>query len=235
MKKAFIVVAPDTDAGKTWITGHLLKELHERTSSAMVMKPIQTGAGNIDGRRISEDVTECLRISGVEAPCEIYHEIVPYLFDAPCSPHLAAELEGEKAIDITLIKKHFHSLAKRYDYILVETAGGILSPINAQETILDMVLALEMPLIVVSPNRLGAISQTLSTLKILVDSGCSIATVIMNDLVVPKGAFEELLLQENLQAVSSFSTISHCYRIPFTKDSHIISDALTHIVDKILL
>lgn len=234
MNKAFLIVAPDTDAGKTWITGHLLKELHNRTNSAMVMKPVQTGAIVQEGRKISEDIAECSRISGVEAPIEIYHELVPYLFDAPCSPHLAAALEDADEIDIAQIKKHFHSLSEKYDHILVETAGGILSPINQKETVLDIALALDIPLIVVSPNRLGAISQTLATVKILVDSGCTIAAVIMNDMIVPHKGFDEILLEENLNAVSSFSAIPHCYRVPFSSESNTISKALSPIVDSIL-
>lgn len=230
-----MIVAPDTDAGKTWVTGHLLKEFHKKSNSAMVMKPIQTGAVTEGDRRVSEDIRECSRISGVEAPSDIYHELVPYLFNAPCSPHLAAELEGEEEINLSVIVKHYHKLATKYDYLLVETAGGILSPINRRETVLDLILKLDLPLIVVSPNKLGAISQTLSTIKILKESGCTIAAVVMNDMQATESDFDELLLQENCNAVSSFSNTSHCFRLPFTKESDLISEALSPLVDTILL
>lgn len=231
---SFAIVAPDTDAGKTWITSHILKALYKINPSAMVMKPVQTGAIYKDGKPLSEDIEECCRIAGIEISKEDYPLLVPYLFNKPCSPHLAAELDNATPIDLQKIKKSFKELQKRYDHLLVETAGGILSPLNWNETNADLLNELRLPTIIVAPNKLGAISQTLSTIQVLKSMNTTIKAIIMNDMVNVTSEFEEMLLAENLKAVQVFSSISQIYRVPFTKNSEKIEQALSPLVKSLL-
>lgn len=234
MSKGVTIVAPDTDAGKTWITSHLLKALLEKNSNCMVMKPVQTGAIVKDGIKLSEDIEKCREISGVHIPFELYDTVVPFNFSKPCSPHLAAELDKEPPIDLGKIISSYTKLIGMYDLLLVETAGGILSPLTRRETVLDMVQKIGSPVIIVAPNKLGAISQTLATIELVSQRAIPISAVIMNDMLRPQNEFEELLLTENIEAISQFSNIQKIYRTPHTKDSTIITEALETLVESLL-
>lgn len=234
MSKAFTIVAPDTDAGKTWITGHILKVLLEKNHNSIVMKPVQTGAILKDGKKLSEDIEMCRKLSGVKIPDDLYDTLVPFNFTKPCSPHLAAELDEAPAIDLEKVFDCYTKLTEQYDVLLVETAGGILSPITRKETVLDLVQKIDTPVIIVAPNKLGAISQTLATIELVSQRDIPIAAVIMNDMVQPNDEFEEILLAENIQAVLQFSNIPKIYRTPHTKETKAISEALKPLVESLL-
>lgn len=234
MSKAFTIVAPDTDAGKTWITGHLLKVILEKKPESMVMKPVQTGAILKDGKKLSEDIEKCREISGVEIPDDLYDTLVPFNFTKPCSPHLAAELDEAPPIDLEKIHSCFTKLAEQYDVLLVETAGGILSPITRKETVLDLVQKIDTPVIIVAPNKLGAISQTLATIELVSQRDIPIAAVIMNDMVTANDEFQEKLLAENIAAVREFSSIETIFRVPFSTDSNHTTSSLRPCIELLL-
>lgn len=234
MSQAFVVVAPDTDAGKTWITAHLLKVLLQNEPQTMVMKPVQTGAIYNGNKRESEDINTCIEISGIHIPESINGFVVPYLFDTPCSPHLASNLDKQEDIVIENITTAAQKLTAQYKVVLIETAGGIYSPINQRETNMDLLQALQLPVIVVSPNKLGAISQTLSTIELLRIKKVPIAAVVLNDLVATTDNTEAMILENNCDTIRSFASNIPLYRVPFTKETQETEKALTPLTEQLL-
>lgn len=107
------------------------------------------------------------------------NRIVPenYVFKQPLSPHLAAEFEGIK-IDISLIEP-----AIKPDFLIIEGAGGVMTPLNENCLILDLIKQLAVPVLIVSLNRLGTINHTLLTITSLVTAGLDIPGVILNGAV----------------------------------------------------
>lgn len=115
-------------------------------------KPVQAGELNeSDSIFIKKNVTH--------QHCIVHPE--RYQLTIPASPHYAAELDGLeiKATDIVL--------PQTGNSIVVETAGGIMSPLSDTFLNIDMVEQLNLPVIVVSNNYLGSINHTLLTVEAL--------------------------------------------------------------------
>ncbi|MFZ7282595.1 dethiobiotin synthase [Avibacterium avium] len=149
----------DTDVGKTIATGWYAKKLAEQGFSVITQKMIQTGC-----EEISEDIVQHRKLQGIELLPEDQQGLTcPYLFRYPCSPHLAARLETRE-IRTALIQQATAQLAERYDYVLLEGAGGLCVPYDEQHTTLDYVAQQQYPLILVTSGKLGSINHTLLSL-----------------------------------------------------------------------
>ena len=107
--------------------------------------------------------------------------VAPYKFKTACSPHLAARID-KRSIRKDKIIKAFKRLSSYFDFVLVEGTGGILVPFNTRETTADIVRALELPVLVVAENKLGAINHTLLTLEALKRRGLRVLGVVFNNL-----------------------------------------------------
>lgn len=149
----------DTGVGKTIITGLLAKFLNNSGWKVITQKLIQTGCSGI-----SEDILLHRKIMDIELQEEDQSGLTcPYIFDFPASPHLAANLEG-RAIDVNIIKTSTNRLLEKYDYVLLEGAGGLLVPLKLGYTTMDYIQENNLPLIIVSTPKLGSINHTLMSL-----------------------------------------------------------------------
>jgi dethiobiotin synthetase len=115
-------------------------------------KPVQAGElNNSDSIFIKNNVSN--------AKCFIHPE--RYRLNVPASPHYAAAEDGME------IKPTDFVLPKTSNYLLVETAGGVMSPLAKDFLIIDLMKQLDLPAIVVSNNYLGSINHTLLTVAAL--------------------------------------------------------------------
>ena len=103
----------------------------------------------------------------------------PQTFLAPLSPPAAAALEGRE-VDEALLVDGYRWLAERADLVLVEGAGGFYSPISTNWLNADLAERIELPVIIVTPNRLGTINQTLLTIEAVRQRGLTVAGVVLN-------------------------------------------------------
>ena len=169
------VTGIDTDIGKTIATGLMAKALLTRGYSVITQKVVQTGCTGI-----AEDILEHRRLMGVELfPEDQDGTTCPFVFSKACSPHLAAELE-QTHIDPETITQATQTLRGKYDYVLLEGAGGLMVPLNREITLLDYIEAQGYPLILVSTPRLGSINHTLSALELAKNRGIAIKGIIYN-------------------------------------------------------
>ncbi|WP_032093037.1 dethiobiotin synthase [Necropsobacter rosorum] len=155
----FFISGIDTDIGKTVATGWYAQKLMRQGFSVITQKMVQTGC-----RGIAQDLLTHRRMQGI-APTEEDKQGItcPYVFDYPCSPHLAAAREMRR-IEPEIIAKSTALLAQKYDYVLLEGAGGLCVPYNDSETTLDYIAARGYPLILVTSGKLGSINHTLLSL-----------------------------------------------------------------------
>jgi dethiobiotin synthetase len=105
--------------------------------------------------------------------------ICPQRFHAPLAPPLAARQEG-KQIDAALLRRGIDWWTDRSDVMIVEGAGGLLSPISETETIADVARDFGFRLIVVARLSLGTINHTLLTLEVARTRRLDVAGVILN-------------------------------------------------------
>jgi dethiobiotin synthetase len=108
--------------------------------------------------------------------------VCPQRFKAPLAPHLAARLE-RKTVDPRRLRTGIAYWRRRSDIVIVEGVGGLMSPVSGEDYVADLARDFGYPLIVVAPNVLGVINQTLQTLitAATYGEGLTVAGIILND------------------------------------------------------
>jgi len=173
------VTGSDTEVGKTYVTAMIARWLHEQGVRVGVYKPAASGCPTVDGELLAEDALALWSAAG--KPGEL-SAVCPQKFAAPLAPHRAAEAEG-KQIDVDLLRSGLDYWKSRSEFLLVEGAGGLMSPISQDDYVADLASEFGYPLLVVVPNTLGVINQTLQTLITAATfrEGLPTAGVILND------------------------------------------------------
>ena len=143
----FFITGTDTGVGKTVLTALLARHLRERGVNAAALKPICSG-GRDDARALRA------AMKGALTP----DEINPWHFRAPIAPLPAARRE-RRQVKLADVLAHVRSMQKRFDVLLVEGAGGLLSPLGGNFDSHDLIAALRSTPMIVCPNRLGAVNQ----------------------------------------------------------------------------
>jgi dethiobiotin synthetase len=123
--------------------------------------------------------------------------VSPQRFRAPLAPPLAARAEARE-IDSRLLRTGIDYWRQRSDFILVEGAGGLLSPVSDIEYVADLAFDLAFPILIVAANELGVINQTLQTLIAAATfrGGLAIAGIVLNQ-PRPSDAVADPSLREN--------------------------------------
>ena len=117
--------------------------------------------------------------AGCDLPVEL---MCPYRYRIATSPPAAAELDSQPQPELGRISDCFDRIAAASDLVLVESTGGLAEPITWQSDFADLAAALDLEVIVVIANRLGAINSALLTLRYAASKGLRIAGWILNDL-----------------------------------------------------
>lgn len=141
-----------------------------------VYKPVASGCELVDGELVSEDAVALWEAAGRPLTLEA---VCPQRFAAPLAPNVAAREEG-KQVDAELLRLGLGAWSG-FDFVLVEGAGGLMSPISDADYNADLARDLGLPLIVVVPNRLGVINDTLQTVITAEAKGLRVAGVVLND------------------------------------------------------
>jgi dethiobiotin synthetase len=174
--KGFFVTGTDTGVGKTVIAAALTRALAARGLRVAVMKPIASGSDPTPEGPRNADALALMAAASVKAP---YEAVNPYCFVPAISPHIAA-LEQGTAIDLTLLRQRFDSLASGADCVIVEGAGGWLAPISDGATMAELALALSLPALVVIGLRLGCLNHALLTRESIAARGVTFAGWVAN-------------------------------------------------------
>ncbi|HEX3626773.1 MAG TPA: dethiobiotin synthase [Verrucomicrobiae bacterium] len=155
MRRILFVTGTDTGAGKTVLTVLLARHLRAQDVNAAALKPICSG-GRGDARKIYGAINGVLSLD----------EINPWHFKAAIAPSLAARREGKK-LKLPQVVAHARAMQKRFEVLLMEGAGGLLSPLGDKFNSRDLILQLDAIPIIVAPNRLGVVNHALLTLDAL--------------------------------------------------------------------
>lgn len=148
-----------TDVGKT-ISAAIVVEALE----ADYWKPVQAGdLDHSDSHKIKAKISN--------RKTRIFEN--SYKLNTPASPHLAAEIDGIK-IDLKQIKE-----PETKNHLVIEGAGGIFVPLNANDLIIDLIQP-DYKVIVVSRHYLGSINHTLLTLEAIRNRGFEVAGIIFS-------------------------------------------------------
>jgi dethiobiotin synthetase len=151
----FFVTGTDTGVGKTVLTALLARHLCQKGVKVAAFKPLCSGNRN-DARALQRAISGALSLD----------EVNPWHFRASLTPLLAARQERMR-VRLDDVCARALSLRQRFEVVLIEGAGGLLSPLGEGFTARELIIALRAAPIIVCPNRLGAINQTLLVLSAL--------------------------------------------------------------------
>lgn len=153
-QRIIFVAGTDTQVGKTFIASRLAHRLLQQGHSVGVYKPVASGCtGNGDDSEI------LWRAAGKPLTLDA---VCPQSFAAPLSPPRAAQAEG-KQVDQDRLLGGLKAW-EPFDFVVVEGAGGLMSPLADGLLNIDYWATLRCELVLVSANRLGTVNQTLLSL-----------------------------------------------------------------------
>jgi dethiobiotin synthetase len=174
---ALFVTGTGTDIGKTYVSCALIRALKARGTVVDAFKPVVSGfdpkdAAGSDPARLA---------AALGAPGDVFR-IAPRRYLAPLSPNIAARLEDQTLLlDDMVIDAVARAAELRDGLLLVEGAGGVMSPLTDSETNLDMIAALGAPVLLVAGSYLGTISHILTALVALRAAKVRVAAVVISE------------------------------------------------------
>lgn len=171
------VTGTDSGVGKTFTGCALARGLVARGLLVKAIKVVETGVGEAVGP--DEDGVRLAHATGQSAPRHALHR-----FRTPVAPAVAADVEGGR-LDLDTALLEIERIAAGTDVTLVETAGGLLTPLAWDWTMVDLAEQLDATVLVVSANRLGTINHTLLTLGALELGGVQPTGVVLSAPPVP--------------------------------------------------
>jgi dethiobiotin synthetase len=185
--RGLFITATGTGVGKTLVTTILCHQLSERGRKVRALKPVVSGFSSDDP---PSDPALILQSLGQEATLSAIAAIAPWRFHAPVSPHLAARLEGRALAFADVAAFCRDPKHTDCDLLLIEGAGGVMSPIDDSHTFLDLMAALAHPVILVTGSYLGAISHTLTAICALKSRDIRIRAVVVSESEASAGLVE---------------------------------------------
>ncbi len=207
-ERGCFVAGTDTDVGKTYVAVRYVRMLRERGIRVGAYKPVASG-----GVTAETSDAHCLwQALGAQVPIE---RVNRQSFTAPLAPPIAAEQEGRTVIESSLLDG-VSAWTKDCDYLVVEGAGGLLSPISWSMTNADLARAIGYPLVLVASNRLGAVHQVLATVQAALTYELEFESIVLND-VQPSQAGDAQ--QTNLRLLLPFVR-RLCPNVPVVRMQH---------------
>lgn len=222
-KKKYFITATNTQRGKTFFTAILALWLKENNCRVMVMKPVETGVKKNDFSltsldKISSEKAFSTTLSDFDAIIGFSDIFVneeqkkyahPYRFSLACSPHLAAECDGEDYPCIDHIKNCAEKLLKNCDVLLVEGAGGLFVPLDRKKkkTMMDLIKELDFEVILVAQSGLGAINDACLSIRAMQHCAIKIAGFVLNDVEKTQG--DDYIRRDNAEVIKNFTGVPY--------------------------
>ncbi len=199
---SYFITGIGTGIGKTVVAAIITEALH-----ADYWKPVQAGyADGTDSGWLKSMLTNNISVVHKES----------YLLKLAASPHLGAGQEGiEISLDKILSEKPITD-----NTLIIEGAGGLLTPLNKNEYVVDLIKKLNATVIIVSKNYLGSINHSLLTARVLQQSGINILGWIFNDEyldyeneIVEWSGFRRIASLKNLPELNKAVIHAHSVKI----------------------
>ena len=173
------IAGTDTGVGKTLVTGLLAAAIDSRGVSVAVVKAVQTGCTETEGKMTAPDLEAVAARAGWPSDDPRLH--LGAGFAPACSPHLAARLAGT-SIDDSALDKVIRRATELHACVLVEGAGGLLVPLRDDLLLIDWIARHHAPVLVVARAGLGTLNHTLLSAEALASRQIPLAGVVLNDV-----------------------------------------------------
>jgi dethiobiotin synthetase len=180
--RGVFVTGTGTEVGKTVVAAVIARTHAGSGERVAVFKPAVSGLA--DG---GESDHALLRRAAGSSQSD--DEIAPYRYDLPVSPHLGAELAGER-IDPARLLAAARAASEAADFVVCEGVGGLLVPLTLGYLVRDLARDLGLPVVVAAPPGLGTINHTLLTIESARAVGLDVAAVVLTPWPHDPGAVE---------------------------------------------
>lgn len=176
--RGLFVTGTDTGVGKTYVAAMIVRALAAAGRQVGMYKPVASGCRWEGDQLAADDAVALWQAAGATGS---WHRVCPQRFAAPVAPPRAARAEGRE-VDAKLLRAGLDYWLERSDVVIVEGAGGLMSPVTDDEFVADLVRDFGFPLVIVTRNVLGTINQTLQTLMAAnhYRGGLPIAGIVLN-------------------------------------------------------
>ena len=200
MAHSYFVTGTDTEVGKTLVSASLVYKLNlDQYGSAAAYKPLAAGTYTDQaGHLRNEDIETYLIVGNNKISREM---LCPYVLDFPAAPHLVARKRGI-TLDMPKMLDGFHRIEQEVEHVIVEGAGGFLTPINANQDLSDFAQLVRLPIILTVGIRLGCLNHTLLTIEAIEKRGLKLAGWVAN-CISPQMPYREENINTLRQRISA--------------------------------
>lgn len=200
--RGLFVTGTDTGVGKTLVAAGLLRAMRNKGVDVLPCKPVQTGCTGEYGSLRAPDLDLALKNSNLHPSKETEELMCPFRYLPACSPHLAGRMAG-KSPTIASIAYSLKKLSNTCECVIAEGAGGVMVPLNGEETMLDLMAGLGLPVLLVARAGLGTVNHSLLSIMALKSRNVQPAGIVMNMLREKASCITE----DNPKAVEEFGGV----------------------------
>ncbi len=219
---AIFITGTDTGVGKTFFAAALARILTRQGVRVGVMKPVESGVSDVATLGADADLLCWAAVN--DQPAAL---VSPYRLHSPVAPSVVAHHEGIKIVP-SLIQESFNSLCSTHDFVIVEGAGGLMTPIAGGFLIADLINLLQIQTLFVCRPNLGTINHTMLSLFAAQQLGIDTAGYIINGMPEDPDMAEE----NAPHALASLATAELLGVTPYvsTTDRHLAIEQLADAI-----
>jgi dethiobiotin synthetase len=174
-KPLIFVTGTDTEIGKTFVSRSIIRALVANNKRVAGLKPIASDAQRVQGVLQNEDALELQKASNLKLS---YEQVNPICFEPAIAPHIAADLVGQQLNGDVLTANL--EVPEEADCVIIEGAGGWLTPLNQQETYADWVESQGFEVILVVGMKLGCLNHAMLTVRDIERRGLKLVGWVAN-------------------------------------------------------
>ena len=214
---AVFVTAIGTEIGKTYVSSRLIEAWRTSGATVTALKPVMSGFG--EDELAASDAGQLLQACGEAVTPEAVSRICRYRFQAPLAPNVAMRRAGMAQDYAGILDFTRKAIAAADGPVLVEGAGGVMSPLTDDKLQIDYMADLGLPVILVAAPYLGAVSHTLTAIDALGARGLKLTELIISqpDPASPApetlGAEIDLFRNVRWRSLSHGSTAAHKFSV----------------------
>ena len=221
MQDVFIT-GTSTDVGKTYTGVLLAKKLLQHNITVIPRKPIESGCHIENNELVPHDARALMAAAQYTGTLA---EVCPYRFEPPISPVRAAHLANRVLTTDQLVQICMHG--SENGFTLVEGAGGFYSPLAEDGLNADLAIGLQLPVILVTDNKLGCLNEVLLSVEAIKIRGLHLIAVIVTA--------KDEHIDERMSNAADLREIISCpvIDIPFNGDESFLPDQfIEHLTSK---
>ena len=197
---ALFVTSCGTGRGKTYVSERMIRAWRADGDAVRALKPVISGYDPSDAA--TSDTGLLLSAIGEKLSPDSIDRMLPWRYAAPLSPDMAAALEDRTVpVDdiISYCRSAIESATARGEHLLIEGAGGVMVPLDETRTMRDLMVALEIPVVLVVGSYLGSLSHAMTALEAL-----HVRQIVVDRIVVNETADSNIPLTETRDTLARF-------------------------------